>query len=479
MSSSATTSTSVSDIEKAINTANSLSASAGTTGTSSSNGPNTHETKFSNVSLFGANSNLSIPPILTATDPTTFNTWKGKFKNYCMMNGIDKIVFEPATTSVKAAANYLNSYGANSKLIQIKFRELHSRSFGALAIAIEPSTGQTLVNEIEAAQDQLQNSFINQNANELWTRLIDKYEKKSAFATLSIFKQLIGLSYQRDESPTMFRQRLDTLLLQLNRTVDTVNAGEKLSEGIKAAIVLNALPNAYNTTIQTLLAQPIAPTIDSIFTSLQRLYDTNEGRNKSSSSSSSGDMANTLNNDNNNKRNDKKNRYNKKKSHQNNYSSNNNPNNNPNTSSGKEFMSLFFDKCEKPLTDEGLYGINSDDNNSELESDTTDSEDSNDNSDIVYAATADGNYENNRVEFILDTGASKHMVYDRSLVKEMKNVEPTFMKCALNKRVEVKQLGRVRVNRQVVLNNVACIPQAGVNLVSVTQIWDAGATVSF
>lgn len=193
-----------------------------TTDTGSSSSKSGQTERNTNVSLFGSSSNLSSPPVLTSTDPTTFNTWKGKFKNYCMMASINKVVFQDTMKSTAEAAAYLASYGVGTELIEMKYKELHSRAFGALAIAIEPAIGQTIINEIENEQQKNPTDFIDQNGYVLWSKLVDRYEKKTAYATLSIFKQLISLNYHRDESPTQFKQKLDTLLLQLNRTEDEV-----------------------------------------------------------------------------------------------------------------------------------------------------------------------------------------------------------------------------------------------------------------
>ena len=255
-----------------------MEAGGSSSSTPSSNNSNSSSSRPTvnpiSISLFDSTNNISSFPQLKSTDPTTFTAWKNKFKSYCLMTGIAKVVFHSHNQSMKEAIEYMNSYspGCSADLVAMKYKELHSKAFGALALAIEPAVDATIINEIEAEQMKNPGSFIDSNANVLWTKLTDRYEKKSAYATLSIFKQLISLNHPKGETPVQFRQKVDQLLLQLNRTEDEVKPGEKLSEGLKAAIVLNALPSYYNNTIQTLLAQPVAPTMETIFTALQRLY---------------------------------------------------------------------------------------------------------------------------------------------------------------------------------------------------------------
>ena len=460
-----------------------MEAGGSSSSTPSSNNSNSSSSRPTvnpiSVYLFDSTNNISSFPQLKSTDPTTFTAWKNKFKSYCLMTGIAKVVFHSHNQSMKEAIEYMNSYspGCSADLVAMKYKELHSKAFGALALAIEPAVGATIINEIEAEQMKNPSSFIDSNANVLWTKLTDRYEKKSAYATLSIFKQLISLNHPQGETPVQFRQKVDQLLLQLNRTEDEVKPGEKLSEGLKAAIVLNALPSYYNNTIQTLLAQPVAPTMETIFTALQRLHDTTESRTKAASAVSVGQdndvSANAMygnNTDKQDKRRPKGN-YKGRKPREDNQPKK--------EESNDETVNFFFTEVPSDRNDTGysIQQVEYPNQTSNQSSDEYDSDSITD--DMVYPANENGDYYNGRIEFILDTGASRHIVFDRSLIREMKNIEPVTMKCALNKRAEIRQLGRVRVNQKVILNNVACVPQCGANLVSVSQLWKAGAKVQF
>ena len=127
------------------------------------------------IALFESTQNLSSFPPLKSTDPTTFSTWKSKFKNFCLMTGISKVVFNTKDKSLTEAVQYMKSYcpGCSEDLIRMKYKELHSRAFGALALAIEPAVDPAIVNEIEAEQGKQPDQFIDQNANVLWTKLTD------------------------------------------------------------------------------------------------------------------------------------------------------------------------------------------------------------------------------------------------------------------------------------------------------------------
>src|SRR5437588_5789111 len=78
------------------------------------------------ISLFDSTNNISSFPQLKSTDPTTFTAWKNKFKSYCLMTGIAKVVFHSHNQSMKEAIDYMNNYipGCTADLVALKYKEL-------------------------------------------------------------------------------------------------------------------------------------------------------------------------------------------------------------------------------------------------------------------------------------------------------------------------------------------------------------------
>jgi hypothetical protein len=449
-------------------------------GASSSSDSSESSSRSPVTPLFGIPPNLPVAPTLTGTDSDSFTQWKSRFKNYMKVNSISKIVTLPYKESLNEALMYYEGTGRTKESIQRMYLELHMKVSGIIATAIEPVLGTTIGDETEREQKSKDNEFIEDNANYMWNKLLTTYEKKSVYSTLSTFKELIQLQHDKAETPIQFRQRFESLVLQLNRADDVINAGEKISEGLKAAMVIHALPKSYDMLIQTLLAQTKPPTVETILTALQRQYDANEGRhsknvgtgglkNEQMNAFGSTDSSNSNRGGKNSRRGKSRGRYNNNRTNhdQEVYEEDTEAPTLPNKSVtfffGEE-NNLFVEKKENSIDQsyETSYETNSD---------------SDQQNEAVYSAQTDESISYPRIQFILDSGANRHIVYDRTLIRNERVVEPFYLSCALKKRVEIRKLGSVRVNRSVVLNNVACVPEAGVNLISMTQLLDAGGTI--
>lgn len=424
--------------------------------------------KLINVFLFNVNpSSITSPPTLDRSDPLSFERWKAQFKNFCLMTGTSQLVFDTTVLSMKKAHEFLQPFGFTKDQIKSKYLDLHARMYGALASAIEPAVGSSIINSIETEQLQKPGEFINLNVNHLWEKVRSTFEKTTGFAILSVFRDLINLHYNSDENPLQFKQRFDSLLLQLNRAKDEIKSGEKMSEGMKLAIVIRALPKKYDSIIQSLLAGTQLPTIDQVIIAVQRHHDATASR--SSSAQTGGEVANAMQD----QRNTRKNKKGEKRQH---YKNNNQKKGDTRTLNGESaapggtevtFMFTDAESHNEPSEMYSDYDGNSDpDSMNESESD------------VAYSSVANPN-ENRGSEFLLDSAASRHLVFNRNILKKMRNVDPFHMQSALKSYVQVKQMGMVRLNSNAVLNNVCYVPKASANLMSLSQLLDGGATVQF
>ena len=81
-------------------------------------------------------------------------------------------------------------------------------------------------------------------------------------------------------------------------------------------------------------------------------------------------------------------------------------------------------------------------------------------------------------EFILDTGATKHIIFNKNLLFNVREIEPFVLFTATGQHTQVKYQGTVRVSDKVVINNVCFIPRATHNLISLSVLLDGGAEIS-
>ena len=110
--------------------------------------------------------------------------------------------------------------------------------------------------------------------------------------------------------------------------------------------------------------------------------------------------------------------------------------------------------------------------------DETDSEeDESDAESESFAAVSPDGIEtvNKRNEFLLDSGASRSVVFDHSLLRDPQALnQPVILNCAMGKATVLKESGSVNLNSRVKLNNVCHAKGAKLNAMSVSKISDTG-----
>lgn len=447
------------------------------TGASSSTFPTTSVAGING--LFGNTSiptTLPAPPKLASTDALSFADWKVKFTGYCLMQGIEETVTMTFENGLELARE-MDTTGRSSKTIEMLFKVLNAKAFGAILIAVEAVTGSTIFTEITTDQSRSENKdkFIDRNANHLWTKLCNLYEKKTVHSTLHVWKKLLSLNYKDGENPQLFKKSFDNLMLQLNQINDEILPGQKVSEGFKACIWLNALPAALESTAQTLLTQEKV-SYDEIYQTLVRRYESNGSEKAVKAPKPVGsEVANAA--------------------VTNNSTPTGKPKSNPKIKcSFCKRTNHTEDRCwKKHGYPEDKKETKTDDDHSFCFMETSTQSASSKckveqaepaqaavDDEVAQAATEDGSmYLGARDEFILDSGASKHLVFDKTLMFNVQNVNPIRFTGILRNSVMVGETGSVRLDPNVVINNVACVNKAGANLISVGKVFDAGFKVDF
>jgi hypothetical protein len=420
---------------------------------------------FGNTSI---PSTLPQPPKLGSTDAVIFADWKIKFTGYCLMQGLQEVVTSSYSDGLTLAIAMDQSNRPRS-LIELLLKALHTKAFGVLLVAVEGVTGPSIFNEIANEQSISPHKFIDRNANYLWDKLCTLYEKKTVHSALHVWKKLLALSYKDGENPQIMRKTFDSLLVQLGQIKDTILPGQLLSEGFKACIWLNALPHTLESTTQTLLTQQ-SVSFEDIYQTLVRRFESS-GSSRHKPTKLGNEVANTaVSERNNNKQksiNDKQKTYYKFKC---------NHCKMPGHTEDRCYKKHGYssDRKEKESNDQHSFCFIETTLPPEPDPVVTEVDE------VAGVASEDGSiYLSSRDEFILDSGASKHIVFDHSLLINTQEVNPIRLTGILKNSVLINKTGSVRLTDTVCINNVACVSAAGANLICVSKVFDAGFRINW
>ena len=284
--------------------------------------------------------------------------------------------------------------------------------------------------------------------------LRDKYDSKTPYAAINIWKKLLTIKWNRTkEKGSKHLQSVRGLFTQLDRLVadDRPKNGECFSETMKSIILLNTLPPSLNTDVKILTMQ------DKITTSqveaLIRKYDDIES-SMAKSDKPNADKANAFSNAGHQKT--KKQWKNKNKQSKNQNAGKQNQNNQSGSQSTVEtahdddlmtLRELCVDQPDMVDTDTALS---------------------------AQFTTEEGN------RIILDSGATRHTVSQPGHFIDMEDLDnPITMLTATGQAVKVNKIGTVRISPSVRIGEVAVVPQARTNLMSVSRVTRAGFRVLF
>ena len=375
----------------------------------------------------------------------------------------------------------MEPFGFTPEQSKEKFVSLHERLWGTICIATHKAMGNSLSDAIAFEQERDTTeppTFLEFNCNYLWIKIKETFEKKAGSATIHCFEDLINLNYEGDENPLQFRQRVDALIHRFNSIDgDVVLAGQRLSEGTKLAFVIRALPKKYDITVQAVLSTQTKPTLDHLFSALQRQHENSSVRNQKSKSNK--EQALSIGDDQGSRHQENKYSGSKFKGDSNKdrggrpKDRKDNPkyrNHRSRKGSGddSDIPSVTFpflddkDAARSPDYDQGI-------------SDTTTvpATQQKEESPLLMRLA-----ESRAGHFILDSGASRHVVFDKSILCNAKEVEPFRMYGATGHQTTIKSMGAIQFTETIAINNVCYSPGATHNLLSLAVLLDNGATVT-
>ncbi len=257
-----------------------------TSGSSNSSEPESKSSsvQIHSIKLWSINiDTLGDAPKLKGSDSYHYDDWKKELQLWASSKGVSKIIFKPVTETWSDAKVWFSSYHINEKLMWELYITVHERVYGTIGRSIYEAMGTDITDAIQIDQktvDQLNKgegkeiNFLENNSNYLWRKIQDTFEKKAGNATIQCFDELINLHWDDKLNPLQFKQKFDSLLHRLNNIQnDEIKPGQKLSEGTKFAIVAKSIPRRYDAIVQTVISTSSNPTIDQLFSALQRHYD--------------------------------------------------------------------------------------------------------------------------------------------------------------------------------------------------------------
>ena len=465
------------------------------------------------VQLFGINVNqLGEPPKLKGSNSFDYEDWKKKFIMWGTSRGVYKFINTESTETIVQANSYLKAYNFSEKQIWEIYMQLHERLYGLICLSIYDAMGSDIQDTISSEQlshkeekEDTVFSFLEFNSNYLWKKIKQTFEKKAGGATIQCLEELITLRWDEKDNPLQFKQKFDSIIHRFNNIEnDEVKPGQKLSEGAKFALVTRALPRRYETIVQAVTTTQTNLSVEHLFTALQRNVDNvtvqrqrhNQGKDSalgfdqsSSSSSSSSDDKSSSHQHQNKPRPPKKDKKgNGKHGKGNNYNNDDkgNPKHQPKTpykdkkgDSDLVQLPLITTQEYDLLDDKNIHSdvcpptsITTQFSSNQFALDTVLGNNPVDQDQALRLAEAQAGH------FILDTGSSRHITFDKSILCNLTNIEEIRMTGATGHHVRINLMGSVQLDEKVILNNVCYSSNTAFNLLSFALLLDSGMTVS-
>jgi len=451
----------------------------------------------SNVLLFGeVNLAANFPSIkkLNSTEYTEFKEWKASASTYFGQHGFQELITKPVHESLALAVN-MDTSGKGSVVVRNLYLRLHRKVCYLIRAAVESAVGENFFSDIEAQQIHAASEaeFYLDNSRYLWKKLCDKYEKRMPHDTARVVNELLFLKYNTSEHPKDMKKKF----LELEKELRVM--GIIFHPDVLAVLWMNAIPASLSVLKQGLQSRSSLNWED-VYAAIQTNYadkalnlNSNNKRNVNSNSdgSSGSETVNVL-----------ANHTHKFKSGNNKFKSKQYGNSNSNSitcsycgKNGHE-ESRCWKKHGKPSnnsqhTSASTKGKGTKDKDSHSTEFSALLYQSNDSEELSSFSQSDaathidvahpvvGELEiGRRNQFIIDSGASRHVTPHREIFSNIEKVPPVRLISALKSGTcVVTEAGTIKLNDRWKLNNVAYIPNAGPNLISEPCLADAGFTI--
>jgi transposase InsO family protein len=303
-------------------------------------------------------------------------------------------------------------------------------------------------------------SSADENVHLLWKAALAKFEQVSQYNTAALMTQLNNLRFPATGNPSSTYNRFQTLVQQL------ADAGVSLPSPLIAVLMHKAIPNELQTISQS-LATKSAFSPDEVWHAIKLNYDSTARPGNAARDSEAALAASLKSNGKGKGRNNNNNNSNK--SGRTGLHCDNHPN-----TDNHATADCLSTKRKNGSTSSELVTFNvawEVDYDSPLEPVDTALATTTDDSHSVYVT---GNN-----DFVLDSGATRHIVCNPKLLKEKRSISPLPLITASHSVVHITTAGSVFLTDTLRLNNVCYLPKGTSNLLSVSRLQDNECIVKF
>ncbi len=472
-------------------------------------------------------STVGTMPKLTGTTPVDFNQWSKLFMLYGKTNGVT-LIFQNTIPEVIKQLQLVALTGANINL------EDHTPMKTTLTNHIVKVSGTFAAGLITMLTGVLGNDFIvtfnlenrssptgaiHTNANE-WAdtdvnalyEYIKRRQMVSNFDTiLPCYNDLFNIATAGAGSLDRLIDELNTKVNKVNSITQTIVAGNYISEELKLVLFIRALTPELQTYVNTTLTGAPKTTLVDLIAALKRYISVNGSmkgsKNKSNSQGTGATGAQAYAATTSFKNGKSANGTPKKCDNHPNSTShttaecrqagkdgtkakgNNTNGNGTNTNANKDSKNKKKGNSGKgsttPVAESPAMHVLYFGPSTGCIGDTTDGSSTTTDTGasatpVPHTAFSNVGTPVNKYLFILDSGASMHCIMHAELATEVEPVPtPTVLTTMSGHRVAIRKMGKVSLTNTVALKNVAIVPFAHANLISVSKLIEAGANVYF
>lgn len=442
---------------------------AGSSGSSPDGDKDNTKTSISSIRdrLFGCLLNpLSVPPKLTKIEE--FNDWKESWIQWSKINHVNKLFLLPPKESWQQCLAMDLNRSSSQELLRINYVERHIEVANYMSQSVKPFIKLSEI--VRGANKDMLPSFewpsgltaldAEDNAYVVWNYLIKNYDKRPGAGAISYLIELFNLKFRRGDNPVTYVQKF----LEINREIEKLiprtpaDAGKHFNEELSINFLCLGLPDEMQHFKDTVVSTK-GMTVEMFQQKLrdieaQAKVSTGNGL-ESMNAFSSNPTQSTQGRGKKDKKKKNKGNYGNKveyqaKMEQNTTSDNKNANKGPfkpgPTGSINGSPMFFFH--EGTMEEENM---------------------------LAMGEFKEGsNAERARVRVILDSACTQHVVYDKSLLLQLKEGAHIFMSEPGGQINKVTHYGSLPVCKDLFLSNVALVPRLRVNLLSMNKLVMSG-----
>jgi hypothetical protein len=407
----------------------------------------------SNTGLYGNQDKIaSSLPALKALpkdcNADSFEEWKRiAINDMINTGGMREVVTLPHADSLRLAIDTDTAHRPPEVIRQL-WKMLHAKACAVLKTAFYPAVKDTLTAEAELEQRLHAGDFIQDNANWLWERATRQFRPDHIARLVRGFSALEQLKFVAGKTlPNAYNTQFRSAI----NDIRAADPSQNFTDRSLLALYIKGWPAE--------LAQQLAmlkglatPTLETAQQLLQQWWNDN-GKKKPSAPSTpapSDSLAALAQAD--QKKRKKENRKQREGS---------DDSSSPRPQGRNVQLGAMVDSSSVPTF-----------NRFDSLSDAPDS---------IAAVSVDGAEEwTRRDEFLLDSGATRNVVSDQSLLHDVEPLpNPVYMRCAMGSGAMLRDHGRVKLSRSVTLRNCAYAKGSKLNAISISRAADSGVVTVF